>query len=409
MKSFGEGSIMIHKCLIGLLFFYLLDESHAEIYAIRFESQFYFEEFADVPAEFGPKLSDGAIRGVLVQAYPPSGCDISLSPPPSKDNEIGKWILLVPRYNDHLNCSFEQKVRNAQMVGYDAVIVYNMRSDALIPMAASNKTGIYIPSVFVSASSGSELKNFANNDYYVVITGESPFNIQTHLLIPFAIVVGICFIVMISFMIWKFIKDRRRQRRHRLPTAMLKKIPTKKFQISDAYETCAICLDDYIEGEKLRILPCNHVYHSKCIDPWLTKNRRVCPICKRKVFAQNEPYCDSDDSDSDTDDTTPLINSNNRGTQGGTFQQQSENPIQRAARSISQQSGVANFVTASDHHSHSINGDYQTANDSTDSDEDCSVHGSSGRLCDNLEVNVRGSDSASSNGSTGDVNINIYV
>lgn len=67
-------------------------------------------------------------------------------------------------------------------------------------------------------------------------------------------------------------------------------------------------------------------YHCKCIDPWLTKNRRVCPVCKRKVFARGEPRGrarrSSDDSttDSDADDTTPLLNPvdhtnhNNHGT-----------------------------------------------------------------------------------------------
>lgn len=127
-------------------------------------------------------------------------------------------------------------------------------------------------------------------------------------------------------MIVKCVREQRRLRRHRLPNSVLKKIPIKKFAKGDLYETCAICLDDYIEGEKLRVLPCNHAYHAKCIDPWLTKNRRVCPICKRKVFARGEPRpprrrssSDSSDSD-DVDDTTPLLNpvvhspSNNHGT-----------------------------------------------------------------------------------------------
>lgn len=82
------------------------------------------------------------------------------------------------------------------------MIVHNVRSDKLEPMSAKNSTGINIPSVFVSESKGTLLRElYANPDYFVIINNEIPFNIQTHLLLPFAIVVGICFVVMIIFMV----------------------------------------------------------------------------------------------------------------------------------------------------------------------------------------------------------------
>ncbi|KAJ1895243.1 hypothetical protein LPJ66_004711 [Kickxella alabastrina] len=44
--------------------------------------------------------------------------------------------------------------------------------------------------------------------------------------------------------------------------------------------TCIVCIDDFIVGSKMRILPCGHNYHIECIDPWLTSKSSLCPLCK---------------------------------------------------------------------------------------------------------------------------------
>lgn len=263
-----------------------------------------------VASKFGPSFPPDGIEGMIVKAIPEDGCQ-SITPPPSRGiNYVGKWIALIKRGT----CHFDEKVRNAQNATYDMAIVYNNSSD-IVPMRSSNGSDIKIYSVFVGLHTGLKIERsyLYLNAVYVIIEDDSnfPFDINADLIIPFAVVVAVCFITMISFMICKCIRDRRRARRHRLPTSSLRKLPIEKFSKGSPYETCAICLDDYIDGEKLRILPCVHAYHAKCIDPWLTRNRRFCPICKRKVFAADELPHDGSDSDSDTDndERTPLVRS----------------------------------------------------------------------------------------------------
>lgn len=71
------------------------------------------------------------------------------------------------------------------------------------PMSAKDPVGILIPSVFVSEVAGLVLKEnyLYNQQYFILINDDLPFNINTHLLLPFAIVVGICFLVMLIFMV----------------------------------------------------------------------------------------------------------------------------------------------------------------------------------------------------------------
>ena len=41
---------------------------------------------------------------------------------------------------------------------------------------------------------------------------------------------------------------------------------------------CSICTEDFIKGEDVRVLPCDHKYHPECIDPWLLNVSGTCPL-----------------------------------------------------------------------------------------------------------------------------------
>jgi uncharacterized Zn finger protein (UPF0148 family) len=56
--------------------------------------------------------------------------------------------------------------------------------------------------------------------------------------------------------------------------------PSKKEEEYYRHQSCSICLDEYELGEQIRVLPCQHTFHSECIFPWLTERSPTCPLCK---------------------------------------------------------------------------------------------------------------------------------
>jgi RING finger protein 165 len=52
---------------------------------------------------------------------------------------------------------------------------------------------------------------------------------------------------------------------------------------------CSICTEDFIEGARLRMLPCGHLYHPQCIDQWLTDRSRTCPLCRVNLGMKKPP------------------------------------------------------------------------------------------------------------------------
>ncbi|XP_071058984.1 E3 ubiquitin-protein ligase RNF13 [Pseudochaenichthys georgianus] len=292
----------------------------ADIAAYSFDNK--TDNFDDLPARFGYRLPSDGLKGFLIGARPENACQ-PIEPPP-RDNLTGAFIVLIKRFD----CNFDIKVLNAQKAGYKAAIVHNVDSDDLISMGSNDCKSpptlwmllkqIDIPSLFVSEGDGQlSLKDDFTYDKggHMVLMPDFSLPLEYYL-IPFLIMWGICLILIVVFPITKFVQDRHRARRSRLRKDQLKKLPIHKYKKGDNYDVCAICLDEYEEGDKLRVLPCSHAYHSKCVDPWLTKTKKTCPVCKQKVVpSQGDSDSDTEEGDSGLDEneevseSTPLLRS----------------------------------------------------------------------------------------------------
>lgn len=59
---------------------------------------------------------------------------------------------------------------------------------------------------------------------------------------------------------------------------------------SEIYEEdvkCVVCQENFQNEDKFIRIPCNHMYHSDCILPWL-KQHNTCPTCRYELESEEE-------------------------------------------------------------------------------------------------------------------------
>ncbi|XP_042182086.1 RING finger protein 44-like isoform X2 [Oncorhynchus tshawytscha] len=64
--------------------------------------------------------------------------------------------------------------------------------------------------------------------------------------------------------------------------ADIEQLPSYRFNLDNHQSEqtlCVVCFSDFECRQLLRVLPCNHEFHAKCVDKWL-KTNRTCPICR---------------------------------------------------------------------------------------------------------------------------------
>lgn len=88
----------------------------------------------------------------------------------------------------------------------------------------------------------------------------------------------------------------------------------QSYDLSNPHYTsgsCAICLEIIEEEDEVRGLMCGHVFHSDCLDPWLTKRRACCPMCKRDYYKNDNNQGQSSNSNDRVNSTNNDVNQAN--------------------------------------------------------------------------------------------------
>lgn len=71
------------------------------------------------------------------------------------------------------------------------------------------------------------------------------------------------------------------EHKQELPIEMREKV--KRMKMGKSGQQCSVCYENFKRGCKIRKLPCKHIFHDKCIMPWLEKNS-TCPNCRFDLF-----------------------------------------------------------------------------------------------------------------------------
>ena len=90
-----------------------------------------------------------------------------------------------------------------------------------------------------------------------------------------------------------------------LESERINQLSTYQYEKSSTTEQCTICMDELKDGDTVRILPCGHdTFHRHCIDDWLKKRNRSCPLCRHNVTKEKPkpPVKAREDLSNDEDD-----------------------------------------------------------------------------------------------------------
>ncbi|XP_072001719.1 E3 ubiquitin-protein ligase RNF130 isoform X5 [Engystomops pustulosus] len=238
-------------------------------------------------------LVDGG-RGTPPRAPDRQGCDshIRFPVPPNTKH----WIALLQRGN----CTFKEKILRAASHNATAVVIYNNNSNEDTVTMTHPGTGDIV-AIMISESTGREILSYVERNISVLMAiavgSRSPAkNLSRGSLVFVSISFIVLMIISSAWLIFYFIqrirytsaRDRNQRRLGDAAKKAIGKLTTRTVRKGDKetdpdFDHCAVCIESYKQNDIVRVLPCKHVFHKVCVDPWLSEHC-TCPMCKLNIL-----------------------------------------------------------------------------------------------------------------------------
>ncbi|XP_037665802.1 E3 ubiquitin-protein ligase RNF43 [Choloepus didactylus] len=239
-------------------------------------------------------------EGKLMQSHPLYLCNAS-----DDDNLEPGFISIVklesPRRAPRPCLSLASKAQMAGERGASAVL-FDITEDRAAAEQLQQPLGLTWPVVLIWGNDAEKLMEFVykNRKAHVRIELKEPPAWPDYDVWILLTVVGTIFVVILASVLR--IRCRPRPSRpdplQQRTAWAISQLATRRYRAScrrahsewpdsgsscSSAPVCAICLEEFSEGQELRVISCLHEFHRTCVDPWLHQHR-TCPLCMFNII-----------------------------------------------------------------------------------------------------------------------------
>ncbi|MBN3297173.1 RING finger protein 150a [Amia ocellicauda] len=208
------------------------------------------------------------------------------------------WVALITNGN----CTYKDKINHAASQNASAVVIFNVGSgNANETISMPHQGTGEIVAIMIPEPKGREIVSLLEKNVTVMMyITIGTRNLQKYVSRTSVVFVSISFIVLmiisLAWLVFYYIqrfryanaRDRNQRRLGDAAKKAISKLQVRTIRKGDKeteldFDNCAVCIEGYKPNDVVRILPCRHLFHKNCVDPWL-QDHRTCPMCKMNIL-----------------------------------------------------------------------------------------------------------------------------